>query len=121
MFLGFCDASQRGYAAVVYARILDAPSDSCIFLLGTKTKLAPLKALTVPRLELNTAVLLARWLGRLSHALTSLLNIVGTHAWSDSTIVLSWLTVHHDSFKTYVSNRVHQIQVLLPNCQWHHV
>lgn len=121
MLLGFCDASQRGYAAVVYVRILDAPPDSCIFLLGTKTKLAPLKALTVPRLELNAAILLARWLGRLSHALTSLLNIVGTHAWSDSTIVLSWLTVHHDSFKTYVSNRVHQIQVLLPNCQWHHV
>jgi hypothetical protein len=35
--------------------------------------------------------------------------------------VLSWLTVPHESFKSYVSNRVHQVRTLLPNCQWHHV
>ncbi|KAF0748929.1 Integrase catalytic domain-containing protein, partial [Aphis craccivora] len=121
ILLGFCDASQRGYAAVVYARILNAPTDGCVSLLGAKTKLAPLKALTVPRLELNAAVLLSRWLGCLSRVLESQLNIVGIHAWSDSNIVLSWLTVPHESFKTYVSNRVHQIHTLVPNCQWHHV
>lgn len=58
--LGFCDASQRGYAAVVYVRMINAPSDKNVFLLGTKTKLAPLKQLTVPRLELNAAALLVR-------------------------------------------------------------
>lgn len=121
ILLGFCDASQRGYAAVVYARIMDAPPERSIFLLGTKTKLAPLKALTVPRLELNAAVLLARWLGRLRDVLSSQLNIVGLHAWSDSTIVLSWLTSPHETFKTYVSNRIHQVQTLLPCCQWHHI
>lgn len=121
LLLGFCDASQLGYAAVVYARMIDAPVDNCIFLLGSKTKLAPLKSLTVPRLELNATVLLARWLGRLSNILASQLNIIGTHAWSDSTIVLSWLTVPHESFKPYVSNRAHQVKTLIPNCQWHHI
>ncbi|CAI6351883.1 unnamed protein product [Macrosiphum euphorbiae] len=121
LLLGFCDASQLGYAAVVYVRIIDAPPDNCIFLLGSKTKLAPVKSLTVPRLELNAAVLLARWLGRLNLILAPQLNIIGIHAWSDSMIALSWLNVPHESFKTYVSNRVHQVHTLIPTCQWHHI
>ncbi|XP_050066237.1 uncharacterized protein LOC126555351 [Aphis gossypii] len=121
LLLGFFDASQLGYAAVAYVRIIDAPSDKCIFLLGAKTKLAPVKTLTVPRLELSATVLLARWLGRLRHILAPQLNIIETHAWSDSTIALSWLTVPHDSFKTYVSNRVYQVHNILPKCQWHYI
>lgn len=92
---------------------MDAPTDNCIFLLGSKTKLAPLKPLTVPRLELNAAVVLARWLSRLNLILAPQLNIIGTHAWSDSMIVLSWLNIPHESFKIYVSNHVHQVQTLI--------
>uniref|UniRef100_A0A2S2PLE2 Uncharacterized protein n=1 Tax=Schizaphis graminum TaxID=13262 RepID=A0A2S2PLE2_SCHGA len=114
------EARVRGRS--VYVRIIDAPPDQCIFFLDAKTKLAPVKTLTVPRLELNAAVLLARWLGRLRHILAPQLNIIDTHAWSDSTIALSWLTVSHDSFKTYVSShRVYQVHNVLPNCQWHHI
>lgn len=119
--LGFCDASQYGYAAVVYIRILSAYRDSSIFLLGTKTKLAPLMPLTVPRLELNAALLLARWMNRLRAVLESQLDIIGVYAWTDSSVVLSWLTSPHESFKVYVSNRVHQVVSLLPECAWSHV
>lgn len=119
--LGFCDASQTGYAAVVYIRMLNAEIDRSVFLIGTKTKLAPTKSLTVPRLELNAALLLARWLNRIKNILAPQLDIVGLRAWSDSTIVLSWLTVPHESFKVYVSNRIHQIHLLLPNCPWQHI
>lgn len=119
--LGFCDASQSGYAAVVYIRILDVPRESSVFLLGAKTKLAPLKPLSIPRLELNGALLLSRWMDKLRNCLGSQLNIVETFAWTDSTIVLSWLTMTHDLFKVYVSNRVHQIVSRLPSCQWLHV
>jgi len=84
-FLGRVAARVRGSCLCAYH---GCPTDRCIFLLSTKTKLAPLKALTVPRLELNAAVLLARWLRRLSHVLASqLADIVGIHAWSDSTFV----------------------------------
>jgi len=92
-----------------------------VFLIGTKTKLAPLKQLTVPRLELNAALLLARWLNRIRRTSAAQLNVIGGRAWSDSTIVLSWLTVPHTSFKLNVSNRVHQIRTLLPDCHWQHV
>ncbi|XP_025406837.1 uncharacterized protein LOC112680837 [Sipha flava] len=121
LLLGFCDASMRGYAAVLYLRVLDAPRESCIFLLGTKTKLAPLKEVTIPRLELNAALLLAKWMARIKTVLSSQLSIVDTYAWTDSSIVLLWLNIPHEKFKIYVSNRVHQIHTLLPGCQWYHV
>ena len=71
--------------------MIDAPNNKNVFLLGTKTKLAPLKKLTVPRLELNAAALLARWLGRVRQILAPQLNIVvDVCAWSDSTIVLTY-------------------------------
>ncbi|KAL4083557.1 hypothetical protein QTP88_028873 [Uroleucon formosanum] len=119
--LGFCDASQRGYAAVVYVRMADVPGTRSVSLLGTKTKLAPTKATTIPRLELNAALLLARWLSRIRDILAPQLNIIGVRAWSDSTVVLSWLQIPHESFKIYVSNRVHQVHTLLPDCQWSYV
>jgi len=119
--LGFCDASQRGYAAVVYVRMTDVAGDPSVFLIGTKTKLAPIKATTIPRLELNAALLLARWLSRIRDILSPQLNILGIRAWSDSMVVLSWLKIPHESFKTYVSNRVYQIHTLLPNCNWSYV
>lgn len=116
--LGFCDASQRGYAAVVYVRIGDVPVGNSVFLVGTKTKLASTKSMTIPRLELNAALLLARWLNRIRDILVAQLNIVDIRTWSDSMIVLSWLKVPHESVKVYVSNRVNQIRTLLPDCRW---
>lgn len=121
LLLGFCDASQHGYAAVLYIKTLDCDSNSNVFLVGTKTKLAPIKGLTIPRLELNAALLLSRWMSRIRSSLESHVNIVGLFAWSDSAIVLSWLTNSHSAFKIYVSNRVHQIGTLVPDCQWLHV
>ncbi|KAL4143914.1 hypothetical protein QTP88_006168 [Uroleucon formosanum] len=119
--LGFCDASQLGYAVVVYVRMADVDVNASVFLIGTKTKLAPIKSLTIPRLELNAALLLARWLSRVRDILAPQLNIVGINAWSDSTIVLSWLGAPHEAFKIYVSNQVHLIRTLLPDCRWRHV
>lgn len=118
---GFCDASVKGYAAVVYIRLETANDRPCITLLGAKTKLSPLKATTIPRLELCAALLLAKWLARLRDTLNSKLIITDTVAWSDSSIVLNWLSAPHESFKVFVSNRIHQINVLLPGCKWNHI
>ncbi|XP_022164494.1 uncharacterized protein LOC111029685 [Myzus persicae] len=118
---GFCDASEKGYAAVVYLRVTDPSGATSVYLMGAKTKLAPMKAMTVPRLELSGAVLLAVWLGRLKRILESQLVVSAVFAWSDSSIVLSWLNNPHTSYKTFVSNRVFQIQSTLPSCSWRHV
>lgn len=42
-------------------------------------------------------------------------------AWSDSSVVLSWLTVDPKQFKIFVTNRVAKIHQLLPGCVWNYV
>ncbi|XP_025193542.1 uncharacterized protein LOC112593380, partial [Melanaphis sacchari] len=117
---GFCDASEKGFSAVVYLR-LRSRSGPVISLLGAKTKMAPTKASTIPRLELCAAVLLARWMARLKFTLERKIKITQSYAWSDSTTVLSWLKLPHDSFKIFVSNRVHKVTTLLPACNWNYI
>ncbi|XP_008190090.1 uncharacterized protein LOC103311953 [Acyrthosiphon pisum] len=118
---GFCDASERGYAAVLYLRVTDPSQKVNVYLLGAKTKLTSLKPTTIPRLELCGAVLLASWLSRMHRILEAHMKISGVYAWSDSTIVLSWLLNPHVALKVFVSNRVHHIKTLLPVCKWAHV
>jgi len=118
---GFCDASEKGYSAVVYLRLVNHPGPPVISLLGAKTKMAPLKASTIPRLELCAAVLLARWMVRIKTALNLKIRIVETYAWSDSTTVLSWLKVPHEKFKVFVLNRIHKVTTLLPDCHWDYI
>ncbi|XP_050054516.1 uncharacterized protein LOC126549427 [Aphis gossypii] len=96
---GFCDASEKGYAAVVYLRVTDPSGATSIYLLGAKTKLAPMKAMTIPRLELSGAVLLALWLTRLKRILETQLVLSDVFAWSDSSIVLSWLNNPHSRIR----------------------
>ncbi|XP_018367943.1 PREDICTED: uncharacterized protein LOC108764289 [Trachymyrmex cornetzi] len=57
---GFCDASQLAMAAVVYIRITNVQEETTTILLASKTKVAPLKRLTIPRLELTGAFLLTK-------------------------------------------------------------
>ncbi|XP_025204843.1 uncharacterized protein LOC112601423 [Melanaphis sacchari] len=118
---GFCDASVRGYAALIYLRIVSPDGQVKIRFLGSKTKLAPLHDMTVPRLELCGAGLLARWMARVWETLTAQLMISKVYAWTDSSIVLSWLTTPQVSYKIFVSNRINKINQLLPDCKWLHV
>lgn len=121
MLCGFSDASEKDYAAKAYLRISDSSSESHLYLLGTETKLAPIKPSTIPRLELCGAVILAQWFSRLERILAAWLDTSQVYAWSDSTIVLSWLNSPHTSFKQFVSNRINQIHQLLPDAHWAYV
>jgi hypothetical protein len=59
---GFADASSRAYAAVVYLRDVQSNSNFQVSLICAKTKIVPVKTITIPRLELNAVVLLSRLL-----------------------------------------------------------
>lgn len=118
---GFSDASIKGYAAVVYLRVVDAEYNVKVYLLGAKSKLAPMKQSTVPRLELCAAGLLSIWMSRISRTLEQQLVLSEVFCWTDSTIVLSWLTNPHTSFKVFVSNRIFKIHQTLPDCKWAYV
>ena len=98
----FSDASQNGFAAVVHLRTLYDESSVSLALVAAKTKVAPVKRETIPRLELSGALLLAKLLENVRSALG--LQLYQLYAWSDSSLVLSWLDSSPRRLQTYVAN-----------------
>lgn len=90
---GFADASSIAYAAAVYLKTTTETGDVTISLLAVKSKVAPLRTLSVPRLELSVVVLLAKLMTFIREDINysqrcKLLLLDG------STIVLAWLKQH---------------------------
>ncbi|KMQ88162.1 hypothetical protein RF55_12394 [Lasius niger] len=115
---GFADASERAYAAAVYLRIIEEDTTS-LRLLVAKSKVAPVKQVSLPRLELCAAALLTNLTHRTRISLSLLTAPV--YLWSDSKVTLHWIQGHASRWKTYVANRVSQIQLQLPEARWRHV
>jgi len=116
---GFSDASTKAYGAAVYIRLLPRNGPVTASLLIAKSKVAPIKTLSVPRLELSGAVLLSRLMSVVRSNLQ--LSTLQCHCWTDSTITLAWLKQSPSNWTTFVANRVAEIQTLLPTAIWHHV
>lgn len=120
--IGFADASEKGYGAVVYLRIIHQDGRILVHFITAKSKVSPSKisktktTLTIPRLELCGALLLTQVLHRLMNTFQNNIPISAIQAWTDSSIVLSWLTSPHSSFKIFVTNRLAKIAELIPSC-----
>ncbi|XP_014293633.1 uncharacterized protein [Halyomorpha halys] len=107
MIVGFCDASQRGYSAVIY--ICTSINDvNHAYLLKGKTKLAPIKLMTIPRLELSAALLLCR-LFKSCHKVITRLELREVHFFTDSTVVLGWLRTPTERMNAFLAHRIVQI------------
>ncbi|KAI5735873.1 hypothetical protein M8J77_023758 [Diaphorina citri] len=121
--VGFCDASSKGYAAVIYlvSSNLNSPENK-VYLLKGKSKVAPTKSpLSIPRLELCGALLLARLYDSLK-TYFSTLQISSRTFYSDSNIVLAWIKTPPHTLKTYVANRIVEVNNLISDkCDWYHV
>ena len=116
---GFSDASLQAYGAVVYCRTTYSDRPPEVSLVTAKTKVAKLKPTTVPRLELEAAVLLTKLLVNAGRVLE--ISSEDWHAWTDSSIVLCWLSGQPTDWKVFVTNRVSFImQATSPNT-WMHV
>ncbi|XP_071576252.1 uncharacterized protein [Temnothorax nylanderi] len=99
---GFCDASQRAYGACVYIRIKVGQDEYKSFLLCSKSRVAPLKAVTLARLELLAALLLAQLADKARASLN--LSSIKITLWSDATIALHWISSPSRKWTTFVAN-----------------
>ncbi|XP_065094876.1 uncharacterized protein LOC135715620 [Ochlerotatus camptorhynchus] len=115
----FADASDLAYGACLYVRSMDQQGNVRIELLSSKSRVAPLKRLTIPRLELCAAREAAHLYQTVIGALA--LNRMQAFFWSDSTVVLHWLKAPPNSWKTFIANRVSTIQTTTYGHPWLHV
>lgn len=115
-FHGFCDASIKAYAAVIFCRTQKNGNFS-VQLLTSKTRVAPIKQVSLPKLELCGATLLAKLMQKVQTAMDIKAEI---YAWTDSTIVLDW--IRSSSHKiTFVANRITTILEHIKPNQWRHI
>ncbi|XP_074032030.1 uncharacterized protein [Leptinotarsa decemlineata] len=115
---GFSDASEDAYGRCIYLESITENGNK-IQLLCSKSRVAPLKSVSLPRLELCEAVLLTTLYVKVIKS--SKLHVDATYFWTDSTIVLLWLVSPPNTWKVFVANRVAEIQTHTEFSQWSHV
>ncbi|XP_063959312.1 uncharacterized protein LOC135154982 [Lytechinus pictus] len=115
----FSDASMHAFGACAYLRWEMDGGGYMTRFVAAKSRVAPLKPLTVPRLELQAAVLASRLYKTILEELR--IEIEDVILMTDSTIALSWIRGRAKTFKTFVATRVGEIQTSTDPSKWRHI
>ena len=115
----FCDASENAFGAVAYLRMATNEGAVSTAFVMSRTRLAPLKQLTIVRLELQAAVLGVRLANFIKQELSYTTN--QTFYWTDSQVVLQYLQNESRRYHTFVANRIAEIHESSHPSQWNHV
>ena len=116
----FCDASEKAYGTCVYLKTKDSEECVHVSLLISKVRVAPLKKVTLPRLELLAALLGARLLRFVISSL-HLPDNTSYLCFTDSSITIGWIKGEPHRWKQFIRNRVSEIQTLTDPARWKHV
>ncbi|GFT10295.1 pro-Pol polyprotein [Nephila pilipes] len=114
----FVDASKTAYAACIFLRSESCRGSVTVQLLQARSRIAPLKTITIPRLELMAAVIGARLFSFMKQALK--LPYIKTYFWTDSSTVLTWIT-RREQWSVFVTNRISEIRKLTTSEDWLHI
>ncbi|MEM7299092.1 MAG: reverse transcriptase domain-containing protein, partial [Bacteroidota bacterium] len=117
---GFSDSSNDLYCGVVYLRFVIG-SQVKTFFLASKSRVAPIKSMSIPRLELLGCLLLSRLIEEISNALETRLKVSRVICWTDSEVALWWINGKSKSWKPWVENRADRVRKVVPKEGWRHI
>lgn len=118
--IGFADASERAYGSVIYLQV-NSHSNLTVRLVCSKSKVAPLKTISIARLELCATVLLSKLMRKVLDNFESRYKISNVFAFTDSKVVLCWINSSPHRWQTFVANRVVKVVDNVPASCFHHV
>ena len=113
---GFADASKKAYCGVVYL-VYRTQVGRYAQMLTSKTRVAPLKELSIPRLELMAAFILVKLMVNVEGALASQQSVKRSKLWLDSQTALFWI-MNRGEWKQFVKHRVNEILKLSDKGDW---
>ncbi|XP_050293842.1 uncharacterized protein LOC126734313 [Anthonomus grandis grandis] len=117
---GFADASEKAYGGCVYLVSFSSTGEYISsHLILAKSRVAPLKKITLPRLELCAAVVTVKLVEKVRNSIC--VSIDHCVYWTDSSIALCWIQACPSRWKTFVANRVTEVQNLSIPENWHHI
>ena len=117
---GFCDSSQEVYCAVTYLQLVYQGTVHVCFL-ASKTKVAPLKTLTIPRLELLGCLLLSKLIREELVGVKKRIDLHDIFCWTDFEVALYWVNGKKKSWEPWTENRVVAIRKVVDREKWQFV
>nr|CAI5820463.1 unnamed protein product [Callosobruchus analis] len=118
--VGFADASEKAYGAVVYFSVSNNNTNK-MYLLCSKSRVSPTKTVSLARLELCAALLLSELLRLVYVTCNSRHTIKDIYAFSDSTVTLCWIHSSPHRWSTFAANRVSKIHSLCSPQYFRHI
>ena len=113
------DASTTGYGQCTYLRLINDNNMVHCSLVMAKARVTPLRIVTIPRLELQAAVISVKISSLLKRELPY--EDIAKFFWTDSRVILGYIGNDARRFHVYVANRVQQIREITEPSQWHYV
>ncbi|XP_047123003.1 uncharacterized protein LOC124806287 [Hydra vulgaris] len=115
---GFCDASKSAYAAVVFITAQTPDTQILGRLIASKTKISPLKPISISKLELSFCLLLSSLMACVIESLNSTLKIENIYCWSNAIDALCWIKNSSANRNQFITNRITKIKKNIPSNHW---
>lgn len=115
------DASEKGYGAMVFVKVEKPYSPPVVSLVCAKSKVSPLKTISITRLELCAALLMSNLVRRVIDTYNTRHPIANVYCFTDSMVTLQWILSSPHRFKTFVATRVTKITNNLPAKHFYHI
>ena len=115
----FSDASEIGYGVASYLRQVDVSGLVNVSLVLGKSRVTPMKPVTIPRLELTAAVVAVKAGAMIKEEL--MIPYLQEWYWTDSKISLGYIMNDTRRFRVFVANRAQKIRAYSGKHQWNYV